>query len=874
MFRLSRRWRPWIMVFSLWLALQPLVVSIVQANDEGETAKPELDISDIQGIEDIDKVMTPHEYLEYILTLKGSTKEEMEAVALSDWMMTITTAYMQMDAGCQDVFSMYGALQTFRNSAQNVNTTLTTGLPFLAIAGKHLMLGANYVGNALHLKSAAQKIGILSRLNMMKGFAKTRKMTQALGKSKALEFLKFMSPPPYWTPVGKSLWKISAAEAKSAAGFKSYWRWVKRVSPLSETKGEASKIVMKNSKGVARTLGIGLCVLGIALDSYGLATNEDLSGGRFNWSAFQNTIGLVLGVGALVAMFCVPIVGQIAAIATLAWMLISALGNVLGAYNAKWHEAYKNSHWFLMGEDDKYQSFYEKRHLLKEREKSAAYLVAEKHFKDFAKDNSSGGDEAAKRNQEVWNALEQQGVLMTYYQHGRKNLPDFSMERLMELWQMKADYMSWKPNEAEAKKAETRGFWGSVGHAVNPMTYISMAGDAVKSRNYKKTLKKEDIQRVFFNPDFVLLKKFQNYLLGNKLRGGLYNAVGLRIEQAPFNYMPLISIDTAAWNEALLTQAFEADAFIVGSKELLYIKEQVKLAEKSIEDTMDTSADMLKRVRKDYLPYAEKSYTALEALITAYETDADMNGDEVMKTLKRTFGWHWTDQQTPTPRTIMSKFRPEIEQMLTYEPISLSQQAAEMLLLMTTYKHTIDTAKLMRALSDEKHELINSFETTFPNESIQKYLKEGKFLDVNKGWWDKTMNWLSELYPAYSDMKTYLNNYDDSVKAFEKKSRKARDFADKDHPRKLLESLEEHIKKYSAMYDRFEAIKGDTGLTLPIGDQIAKDKVFIDSVSGVTPESSGQPMNWLADGFAGDVSINLNTEISYDGIPTLVPMNQ
>ena len=133
--------------------------------------------------------------------------------------------------------------------------------------------------------------------------------------------------------------------------------------------------------------------------------------------------------------------------------------------------------------------------------------------------------------------------------------------------------MSWKPNEEEATREQNRGFWGKVGAAINPMTYISWAGDKINSIKYNK-LSKEGMEKAVFNPDFVLIKKYQAYVTANKLikaenepdnNNDFYRAIGLRIEQAPFNYIPLVAIDMAAWNDDLLVDAFNCDAYIVVS---------------------------------------------------------------------------------------------------------------------------------------------------------------------------------------------------------------------------------------------------------------------------------------------------------------------
>ena len=96
----------------------------------------------------------------------------------------------------------------------------------------------------------------------------------------------------------------------------------------------------------------------------------------------------------------------------------------------------------------------------------------------------------------VYIELEKQGVVSSYYNRSEFKLPEYSLSRLMEFWKMKADYMSWKPNEEESVRAENRGFWGKIGHAINPMTYVSWAGDKIKSSQYKNTIDKYNVEKV------------------------------------------------------------------------------------------------------------------------------------------------------------------------------------------------------------------------------------------------------------------------------------------------------------------------------------------------------------------------------------------
>ena len=199
------------------------------------------------------------------------------------------------------------------------------------------------------------------------------------------------------------------------------------------------------------------------------------------------------------------------------------------------------------------------------------------------------------------------------------------MARLLEIWEAKADYMAWKPTEEESVRAQNRGFWGKVGHAINPMTYVSWVGDKINSRKYND-FSKQNIDQVCFNPDFVLIKKYQAWVTANRLitaenepnnNNGFYRMLGLRIEQAPFNYVPLVGIDMAAWNNDVLVQAFNADSFLVGLKEMMYFRNMIGAATNSVKEfTKQVSDDM--KALKDQLERYENQANALVAIRDAY----------------------------------------------------------------------------------------------------------------------------------------------------------------------------------------------------------------------------------------------------------------
>lgn len=837
MLKIPRRARPWILLFALWLMIEPMIVPILQAE---ELPAPTVESVNVSGISDIDDVLSPDEYLQYILELRGSTREECEAKAWSDWLTTISGAYMMMDAAQQDVFSFYSTMKA------------VSGLP-----GTAKGLAENIRGLVKKTTLAVSFFGkihpTVRGANMFKSFfAWTNKLDKAMGKSKAFQFLTFMSPPPCWNNP-----KVAGE------GFKSYLRWVKRSTGHNAGPGRT----ISNVKGAARTCGIGLAVLSLCLSAYSLATSDDMHGARYgSYALVKNYVDVAFGAAALVCMFCIPVVGQVVAALTLAWMILTTVGDIIGEHNKKWKEAYRASHWFLVQNDSEYKSFYENRSSLKQEEKSASLILAERDYGQYLAEQQPASDEEKKQHdagKDVYIELEKQGVLMTYYNQTGFTLPDFDMTRLMDLWHKKADYMSWKPSEKESDEAKNRGFFGTIGHVINPMTYVTWVGNKVDSRGYQKEIKNSDIKRVFFNPDYVLVKKYKNYLMAKNLKEGIYDAVGLRIEQSPFNYIYLLGIDTGAYSEALLKQSLDADAFIIGSKEMMYFAKQVEIAYDSMKKTMQENDKVLKDLAEKDLKHTREIREALQALLDAYKADPDESNADVYKKCRDAFGWQISDRNLKTPKAMIDRYKAQLEEILAYVPVSISQKSAELVLIMQTIKHNLDTAKLMNALGAEKNEVLNvDFDKDFTNDAIRSYLKEGTFLNVKGSSGFLGADWLSGIYPAWEELRKHTNLYMDETKKFsalaDRSNSDTRDgFLGIDYhikpPAELLQELNQEIAALKEVLEGWNEIKDQMDIKVAYGENP-------ELYQGVFKEGGYQPV--------------CDTEAMDLDSPVLMPMNQ
>ena len=881
-----------VIILSFLMAFEPFAINMVRA---AETPKPfveTLDTEGIEGIVDLEEVEKPAEYLEYMLSLRDrsrsddaiTAKSKDEAIAWGEWMNTISGVYALMDDGCTDVFTFYNTLGEI---TPHINNT-----PYyfrgLAFASNKAILSMTFLGNKLSkafpgVVTAAKSVAgwtshqvevikgaikgsamyrkgagwVQSKANLMNGFKKMgnayQKTSQAFSASNVTTFFTHLCPP-----VGFK------AGCETGEGFVSYWRWIARKTNLDGNPAykEAMKkvnshlsaenqictnkgaYVMKDAKGIAHTVGIGLTILGIAMDTYGIVSSEDRQGGRYgSYGLVKNYVGLALGVASLVAMFCIPIVGQVIGVLALIWTALTIIGDQIGEYNKKWKAAYKNSYWFLYQNDPEFKSFYDNREVLTQDEKSACMLIVDKNYgtykeaalkfqRDNKNDNNYYDDSSEEAiSSRVYLELEKQGILTSYYNKGSFKMPDYGMTRLQEMWDMKADYMSWKPTEEESVRAQNRGFWGKIGHAINPMTYISWAGDKIKSHEYKKTIEKYNYEKVYFNPDFVLNKKYQTWITANKKmentdsednNDDFYRAIGLRIEQSPFNYIPLVGIDMASWDEELFVQAFNADAFQIGVKEMIYFRNIMDQATEAVEEGTKECSKTVKAMKESTDFFRDRA-EALAGLRDAYKEDPDKKIDSKLnKKLKNAFGWKWNKKNgDQTPANVIKVYWTDINQSITYDSLSISQKGAECQMLLDTIKKNLDTAVLMRELVNEKRDSLElkNFNSEFRNEDLNKYLKEGTFLTVKGStFWD----WLSDLYPAYDELEKYTNLFEDKVEDFEVAAndsntghKKVLFFtveSDEHHPAAVLKDINATIANYKSCTEDFENIANELGL--------------------------------------------------------------
>ena len=719
-------------ILAFLIFFEPFAIQIVKAQSLPEPTV----INEEVGLMDPADVLAPHDYLDAMLELRGKNRDQVELRAWGEWQALINSSYLVIDEGATDVFGLYDALKV----AKDIKSTTCSVGDIIGKVWKYAHMTTAFFDKLNKTNRAHTALSCWSRMNKW-----TEKGVELCKNSKSLNFLSFCCPP--------SCWHNTKNVSK---GMDQYWHW------LQKKGGKDVTTEINNAQGVARTIGIGFAIIGAALSIWNYAKNEDRDVGRWSYNRVKDLVAIGFALAGIVAMFCIPIVGQVLAIVTAIWGVLTMIGDMIGEFNKKWKNAYKNSYWYLYENDPEFKSFYDNRELLNNEEKSAAHILVEKNYADFKVKEAKDDDSVEARNSRVYIALEKQGVLTSYYNRKPYNLSDFNIKDLMELWEMKASYMAWKPTEAESKKKKS--FWEKVGAAFNPKTYISWAADKIGSRKYKKYIENNEIERVMFNPDYVLNKKYQVYVTANKLNDGFYSMVGLRIEQSPFNYIPLLGIDMKNWNQKLLEEAVKADAFIVGQKEMAAIHNQIELTVQSLDKSIDEADDLVKEIDKNQLPHCKKVREFLDDFAEAYQKPNEEN-KSLFKKANKLLDLDWDDSKKKTPANILEACREDIEKALYYDPLALSQKAAEMVLLTITVKQQLDMGSIMNAYVEDKWEALNSFDKDFKNKDIIKYLKDGSFLSVKGGGF---LDWLAELYSSYDETEKTLKQIQKDVDKYNK----------------------------------------------------------------------------------------------------------
>ncbi|MBI3039021.1 hypothetical protein HYY75_08240, partial [bacterium] len=466
MFLLLRRQRLVMLLMALFIGFEPLVITIARA---AEIPQPKPTRIDFNSLDPLKNAMEPEKYFEQILQTQGivygamegsKIKTALEAKAYAEFLDLVSNAYDLMDSGNSDAVTLVGALKNF-NSAMSDPLTQSKGVADAAekvskAAGRNIKIldtFAEFIGRAG--EKCLLFIGKLDQAhkpkwvkNLAKATHFSMKSTMAAG-SKTFEFIQHMAPP------------------ENIHETKQFFQFIR-------PKGQPRELTKTQFTG--RCIGIGLAVFTVLLETYNIASNDDTHGTKqLSWTNVKSAINIAVALASLAAMAFLPPVGTVVALVGLAIYLGTWLADQLGEYNRKWKAAYRRSFDFLRLEDAKFRQFYDNRSLVKAELRSAAWNKTISDFEENHLLNQNPVTEEDKkqceRNKELFDALEQQGVIMTYYNKSEFKIPNFNMDQLQEMWKMKASYMTHKPTQQEIKDEANKSTFAKVMDVISIWNY-------------------------------------------------------------------------------------------------------------------------------------------------------------------------------------------------------------------------------------------------------------------------------------------------------------------------------------------------------------------------------------------------------------------
>ncbi len=753
-----------ILAFSIWMMFEPLAVSIVQAQGF-EVPTPKKVQKDITADMDTDQFVMPKDYLDVMLTSLGKTREEIEDKSSGDAFMVLANAWNLMDGSAQEAVTFYYVIGKVLDARDALDVTVKGLKPILDILPD--------ICGSLTLFLVRESLGSYSKV--MTGFFRGAAHMVERTANVAAAMEKY----------GIQAIELIEKGTGTPDDINGLCEWLTK-APSGSGGAKAFETVGKVMTGI----GIACEIISLCVNINNLATSETIAGGSkgaggFTWSDTKEVIGALGSIASLVCMFLAPPAGTICGIVVLAVLLVTKALDEIGNERKDWLKAYQGSHWFLYSNDEKYKLFFDNPGAWKGT-KALAWTEAEKNFGKALQGQNSSAGEAAARLKDAQDKAVKQGKLMTWYQSRPAPFSSFSPTEFKEIWRLKADYMSWKP--AEEKKGFMDNFWSTVGDAVKD----SIAPGGIIGSTLRKWLSKYGTEKAFeqrlkefqkemcyFNPDYALLWRFRKHAgvgLGAQnqdpewIKGKMPSMVFLRIQQAPFNYLPLLEITD--WTDEILRTGIFADSFLCGIKTLAALKDMMKQQNTDIEKALKdfgTKAEKLETV----LELAKKEREAIQKLIDApdkTETSATetekKNKKELLKSLKNLKFISDADYdellQVAEKEKTVEKAKEALELVLMDRPGALAFGAVAAIIRGIGIKQNLDKAAIYKWYGEYRKK--GSDAVAKINPVFKKYLEEGKCLEIEgKNFLERIGNAIANFFggidPPVKDYEHYRNLY-------------------------------------------------------------------------------------------------------------------
>ncbi len=807
-----RRYHRFLMgVLALLLLIEPMVVEVVRAQNTPqrpisreviENGIEKQEVEDYLGRVTADDIVLPKEMLQQLLASKGGLEGDcdqavIEAHSVSD--------FAQMLAGIMGVLETPDLLSyyTLNWTPEESDVTGAVG------DGKDVFEGL--AGIPAMIKKWGQRLERFShnigRFYGRKGRNLGKALEDALRyTAKRSKQVKMLLDRIASAKVLKFLEAVESVDYESAGSTGKYLKkfWAAKFSSQARNRTDFID-ANPNIKGIGKTVGVGLQVLGGVLAGINIAySNERRMGGAHNWFSYEmtkNYVDIALAAVFVVMFFFAALspIGWAVAAFEAAWEVFCLIGDAVGAYAKKWHAAYQDSFWFLKQKDKDFQKLidnWKDPSVLHKDEMSLALLKAVALRSKLEVEKMEG--EEKKAFESLIEKMEHQGVLTSYYYRQPWKMKDFNLETSMALWKYKATYMSWQPSQQEVAEEKDKGWFDKFTDAINPSTWIEKGielGARVKTTVLEDSLeekirKNPNIRHVDFNPDFALLKKYQSYLAANKIQPGINieSLVGLRIEQAPFNYIPLVEVANDKITPEILVESFMVDTVFLGALELKSFAEALKKLAEDAEKFRKGMSEVSK-LKKLYRERRDLRQTYKE-LLQAYLEDKEVD-QALLRKLRYTPPRNTNSSRDqgasfPTSGTkakdVLSALKDRINLDLLVVPKMNGDEMVDLMKMALDIKKMRDKSAMIESTL-ERMDCAPIIEQIH-EPSLKKYITDGEFLNVNKGLLSGVWNW-------FAGLKAGKTEYDDN--------------------RNLARSYySEFAEETEKAYNRFKAVWGKT----------------------------------------------------------------
>ncbi len=739
-----------VLVFAIWFGFQPLAVEVFAAEDDLlDAAGPKQGDQVVDSSTNPDDILMPNKWLEFQLMVYGNTREALEHMAFGQAQQMIIESLNLMGVDSSDAVGVHQAIAKHLENRNKNTVQQNLGPAFQELSPYFTGFFNQGGGGTMAAKANAF---------LAEHFPKIQKFLEESGFGEAM---------------------LSSPEGGSCT-------W------LLKTRGllEAGKVGLK-------FLGIATTVVGLIGTVDSLLHSEDLKGGvrgiggGYTWDTIKLWIDYTMGIVNLMLLTGI-LVFPPAALILLGVIVTELVLDQIGRDRAKWLECYENSFWFLKTEDEKFRTFFENQDVFKANggKRSLSWIRADEDFGARLEEQKKidCNDRNVKNYEGVYKALVRQGVLMTYY--GTKDIPldSVSRESLLELWRAKTDYMSWKPTEAEAKEGKSflDKIWSALATFATRGGYLAPVLKKATDDRFKKFLAQYDREYVYFNPDFALTRIFMNFRQSKPLdwqNSSVAEVLALRLEQAPFNYLPLLSISTDRWSDAVLRKAFTADAVLARTKELSGLVELLKKCNDRLEyRAKNTEVDREKRFDNS-LDKIRLCRSAISMLARAPET---VKNDLLKKDLQKLcqvleerdiltnedYG-RFAHQKSVPKSEIVAACREKLEKTFIDQVGTLSMTPVNLYCRLLQMSLGCCVAQLLEQFANQEETWAVWLESDSRPEmkEIRDFMVDGKCLDIQgrngvEEAWNGFANFLGGIETPLKDFRHYLVRFRQEAKRY------------------------------------------------------------------------------------------------------------